>query len=46
MSDYTIAVKYAMIFFMVTMAIEWIIGKWMKKSFITQETPFQVLALE
>ena len=32
MSDYTIAVKYAMIFFMVTMAIEWVIGKWMKKS--------------
>ena len=32
MSDYTIAVKYAMIFFMVTMAMEWVIGKWMKKS--------------
>ena len=31
MSDYSIAVKYAMIFFMVTMAIEWVLGKWMKK---------------
>ena len=32
MSDYSIAVKYAMIFFMVTMAIEWVLGKWMKKN--------------
>ena len=32
MSDYSIAVKYAMIFFMVTMSIEWILGKWMKKT--------------
>ena len=46
MSDYTIAVKYAMIFFMVTMAIEWVIGKWMKNPFITLGTPYQALAQE
>jgi sterol desaturase/sphingolipid hydroxylase (fatty acid hydroxylase superfamily) len=32
MSAYIEAVKYAMIFFMVTMAIEWLIGKLLKKS--------------
>ena len=32
MTDYTIAVKFAMIFFMVTMGLEWLIGKLMKKS--------------
>ena len=32
MTDYTIAVKFAMIFFMVTVALEWVIGKVMKKS--------------
>lgn len=32
MTDYSIAVKYAMIFFMVTMAFEWILGIWMKKT--------------
>ena len=31
MNDYTTAVKYAMIFFMVTMAIEWLAGKFLKK---------------
>jgi len=31
MNDYTIAVKFAMIFFMVTMAIEWLAGKYLKK---------------
>ena len=32
MTDYTEAVKYAMIFFMVTMSIEWLVGKLLKKS--------------
>ena len=31
MSDYTIAVKYAMFFFMVTMLIEWVASKILKK---------------
>ena len=31
MNDYTIAVKFAMIFFMITMAIEWLAGKYLKK---------------
>ena len=31
MSDYTVAVKYAMIFFMITMLIEWVASKVMKE---------------
>ena len=31
MNDYTVAVKFAMIFFMVAMAIEWLVGKFYKK---------------
>ena len=30
-SDYTIAVKYAMLFFMVTMLVEWVASKILKK---------------
>ena len=30
MSDYTVAVKYAMIFFMITILIEWVASKIMK----------------
>jgi alkylglycerol monooxygenase len=31
MSDYTIAVKYAMFFFMITMFIEWLSSKFLKQ---------------
>ena len=35
MSDYTVAVKYAMIFFMITMLIEWVASKVMKEKVYT-----------
>ena len=46
MSDYTIAVKYAMFFFMVTMLVEWVASKILKKKSTIYQIQFQVLALE